>query len=136
MGTLDEPLNVLVAAVTFQNWCGNQNEEEGGQKDTDRSGESPPEAGDQVPHERRGDDHRSRADHADGNRDQKFALSMPSMPLHHGLLQARYDNQPAYKSHRACFEKAQQELDYDTELCDGHDGTRYKEGHSLRLATP
>src|SRR4029077_3253855 len=69
-----------------------------------------PEARDQVADERRGDDHRSRADHSDGDGNQEIPLAEPLILLDDTLLQERDDHEAAAEGESAGLEEEQEQL--------------------------
>src|SRR5262249_40684913 len=78
--------------------------------DPDCGDKRTPEASDQVSDKRRGDDHRTRADHADCNRNEELSLIKPVILLDEPLLEERHDAKAAAEGQRARLEKEQKKL--------------------------
>src|SRR5438132_1315365 len=66
--------------------------------------------GDQPDHRGRGDQERSRADHADRNRDEELSLIEPTILLNESLLEKRDDNEAAAEGQRTRFQEEQEKL--------------------------
>jgi hypothetical protein len=91
--------------VTRDDRRGNQNQEKRRQENADRGHQGAPEPRHQIADERRGDHHRTRADHADRNGDEKFALLQPAVFGNEALLQKRNDDQAATEGQRVGLEE-------------------------------
>src|SRR5438876_1158799 len=77
---LQEALDVGVRAVPHEYRRGDQDQKKGGKEDPHGRDGGTPEAGDEVAHERRRNDHRPRAQHAHRHRDEKLALVEHARP--------------------------------------------------------
>src|SRR5262249_12496190 len=81
IGTLYKSLHVRVGPMPGQQRGRDEDEDERGQEDADRRGKRAPKAADKIPNEGGRDDHRARADHADGDGDQELTLIEPAVFL-------------------------------------------------------
>src|SRR5215467_3053784 len=122
IGAFDEALDIRILTVAHQNWRDDENEQEGGEEDTDRSRDGAPQAIEQgaaqprrheVADEGRRDDDGPRANHAHGHRDEEIAFVQPVHLLHETLLQEWHDDEAAAEGQRAGLEEESQQLAED-----------------------
>jgi hypothetical protein len=130
IGAFHEALHIGVSAVLRKERGGDQHQNERRKEDADRGNERTPEARHEVAHEGGGDDHRSGADHADGDRDQKLPWIEPVS----GLAHAGCAHEAEHTGERALAESLARELTKRTETWQEQDGNALNSDEARDLA--
>src|SRR5258708_7324603 len=92
---------------------GDEHEQKRRKKNADRRADRSPESRNEIADKGRGNDNRSRADHANGDSDQKLALIQPADLLNKSVLKKRHDHEAAPEGEGTCLEEEQQEFAQD-----------------------
>ena len=93
VGALHKALDIWVGAISGEQRGGDQDQNEGRQKDAYGRDHRAPESGHEVADKGGGNNDRTGADHPDRNRNQELPLIQPAILRHQPLLKERNDHQ-------------------------------------------